>query len=71
VLSQSRSARARQILGEIATGGEPRELRREAVQYLGISGDSESRAVLETIYSQTSDPEVKRMVLESFMIAGD
>lgn len=71
VLSQSRSPRAQQVLADIATGNSHPDLRREAVQYLGMSGDPASRSVLESIYKQSADVEVKRMVLESFMIAGD
>ena len=71
VLAQNGSPAARQILGEIARGQNNPELQRKAVQYLGLFGGEESRKTLEEVYAATSDAQLKRAILRSYMLAGD
>jgi HEAT repeat protein len=70
VLAQSGSPRARQILLDIVRSGTPVELRLEAVEQLGISGDDGDLLALQTIWKDGTF-EVKRKVLEAWMIAGE
>ena len=68
VLSQQNSQEARDILLQTArsTNG---ELRGEAIRSIGISGDAKSLDALQEIY-QAGDAELKRDVLQAWMIAG-
>ena len=72
VLAQSNSAKARDVLVNIAkgNGGTP-DVQMKAIQYLGIHGGPESRAALADIYKSTSDVDVKRRILRAFMVAGE
>ncbi|MGH9160157.1 MAG: HEAT repeat domain-containing protein [Vicinamibacteraceae bacterium] len=70
VLAQSDSAQARDVLARIAKGGNP-DLQTKAIQYLGVHGGTESRAVLADVYRTSSDVDVKRRILQGFMVAGD
>lgn len=71
VLTQSRSPQAREIVGRIAKGGSNPDLQLTAVKYLGLFGGQESRQALADVYASSTDLEVKRAVLHSFMLAGD
>jgi HEAT repeat protein len=70
VLAQSNSPQARDLLAKIAKGGNP-DLQRKAIQYLGVHGGAESRALLADVYRTSSDVDVKRRILRGFMVAGD
>jgi HEAT repeat protein len=69
VLAQSDAPRARQILIDLVRRGTPPELRLKAVEQLGVAGGREDIAALATIWKE-STPEVKRKVLEAWMVAG-
>jgi HEAT repeat protein len=71
VLSQTSSDRATDILTRIAKDGSNRELQARALKYLGIMGGERSRKILEDVYRSSSDLEIKRSVLKSFMVSGD
>ena len=72
VLAQSNSPRAREVLKNLAKGCvDARSAERRAIQYLGINGGRESRAVLAEIYASTTDVDVKRRILRAFMVAGE
>jgi hypothetical protein len=62
VLSQSRSARAREIITNIARTGNP-DLQIRAIRYLGAMGGPENRQLLDEIYRGTTDTAVKRQIL--------
>jgi tetratricopeptide (TPR) repeat protein len=70
VLSQSRQAKAREILANIAKTGNP-DLQLRAIRYLGVMGIAENRQLLDEVYRSSSDPAVKRAILRSFMTSGD
>jgi HEAT repeat protein len=70
VLSQDDSPAARALIARLARGQNP-HLQSKALKYLGMSGDEESKKVLAEVYSASTDVEVKRTILKSFMIAGD
>jgi HEAT repeat protein len=71
VLAQSDSPRAREIVRNLAKGGSTPELQSKAIQYLGVHGGSESRAMLGEVYSASNDVDVKRRILRAFMVAGE
>ncbi len=71
VLSQSKSPKAREIVVSVAKGAGNPDLQAEAIRYLGISRSKENSQVLSDIYKSTQDKEVKRRILESFMVAGE
>ena len=71
VLAQSRSPRAREVLRNYAKGSSTPELQSQAIRYLGVHGGIENRTLLAEVYGTTADVDVKRMILRSFMTAGD
>lgn len=71
VLSQSKSPKSREILISVAKGSSNPDLQREAINYLGITRSKENRQVLAEIYASNADKEVKRRILQAFMMAGD
>jgi len=71
VLSQSGSPKAREIVGRIARGSRNPDLQMKAIRDLGLFGGKESRATLEEIYKSSHDTEVKRAILQSFMVSGE
>jgi HEAT repeat protein len=69
VLSQIDLPEAQTVLLDTARNGSG-ELRLEAIRMVGIGGDSEALAGLTEIYA-SGDIDVKKSVLEAYMIAGD
>jgi HEAT repeat protein len=70
VLSQSQSPRAREVLLRTARSGSSIELRRKAVQTLGIAGDPDDLAALASIAKDTTAPqEVREAVIDAYIIA--
>lgn len=70
VLSQSRAAKAREILAGVAKNGNP-DLQLRAIRYLGSMGIAENRQILDDVYRSSNDQAVKRSILRAFMSAGD
>jgi hypothetical protein len=72
VLAQSSSPDARKVMTDIARGtGSNPDLQRKAIQYLGVAGSAENRQVLADIYQSSTDVDVKRQILRSYMVSGD
>jgi tetratricopeptide (TPR) repeat protein len=71
VLSQSRSAKAREILGNIAKGGGNPDLQMRAIRYLGVMNTPGNDQILEDAYRSSSDEAVKRAIIRSFMVSGN
>src|SRR6185436_14601417 len=71
VLAQMNSAKARDVLITIAKGGSNPDLQMKAVQYLGVHGGRENRAALADIYASSTDVDLKKRILNAFMVAGD
>ncbi len=70
VLAQSGTPEASQILVRIAEGNANPELQTKAVKYLGLFGGSRGVDALGQVYASSSDEDVKRAILQSFMLAG-
>jgi hypothetical protein len=71
VLSQSRSTRARDILGTVAKGGTNPDLQLKAIRYLGVMNSPGNDQILEDAYRSSSDEAVKRAIIRSFMVSGN
>ena len=70
VLAQSNSPRAREVLRNYAKGSSTPDLQSQAIRYLGVHGGAEAQAVLGEVYAATTDVDVKRRILRSFMTSG-
>ena len=71
VLSQSKSARAREILANIAKGNGNPDLQMRAIRYLGVMNGPGNDQILEDAYRSSSDEAVKRAIIRSFMVSGN
>ena len=71
VLSQSRSARARDVMLTTAKNNANPEQQRTAIRYLGMMGGAEDREVLAGIYRAATDTGVKRAILQSYLMSGN
>lgn len=71
VLSQSGAPDARAILVRTAKGDAHPGLQRKAIQYLGIMGGGASDDALAQVYAASTAHDVKRAVLQAFMVSGE
>ena len=72
VLAQSSEPRAREILMNLAKGGGNPDLQRSAIGYLASRGRARvTSAELKEIYDATSDPEIKRAVINAWGTMGE
>jgi len=71
VLSQSKSPKALDMLVSMAKGSANPDLQREALNYLCITGAKQNQQVLSDIYAATAEKEIKRRILQAYMMAGD
>lgn len=70
VLSQSQSPKGRQALLDVARGSSSPDLQLEALRYLGMFGGAESLRVLSEIYGSSKDVDIRRRILETYMVGG-
>jgi tetratricopeptide (TPR) repeat protein len=70
VLTQSPLPEARKLLSDMARGASNPELQAQAIKYMGMMGNDDSRKELVSIYQSTGDKNVKRAILKSLMISG-
>jgi hypothetical protein len=71
VLSQSSAPEARALVADIARGRAHPDLQTRAIQNLGLFGGAENRQALADIYAGSQDVEVKKAVLQAFMVSGE
>lgn len=71
ILSQSGTPRAMEILATYAKGEADPELQRTSVEYLGLYGGTENGHLLEQIYISSPNMDVRRKILEAYMLSGD
>ncbi|MBI3401419.1 MAG: HEAT repeat domain-containing protein [Acidobacteria bacterium] len=71
VLSQSKSARARDIISGVAKGNANPDLQLKAIRYIGMMGGSDNKQLLADVYRGANDSAVKKAILRSYMQAGD
>ena len=67
VLAQSDDPKAQPIIQAIARGQANPDLQRKAIEMIGINGHRDSIATLVDIYNKSTDPSVKRAVLQAFL----
>lgn len=70
VLSQIDDPQASAQILQIARSGEP-VLRDRAIRMLGMSGGEAARQALQTLYRDSADMQVRRSVLQAWMISAD
>jgi len=71
VLAQSSDPRARKLLAETAKDAAHPDVQAKAIQYLGVHGGNENRALLAEVYQSSTDVSVKKRVLRAWMVAGE
>ncbi len=69
VLSQSRSARAREVILNTAKNNGNPDMQRSAIRYLGMMGGGGDD--LNGIYRGATDSSVKRSILQSYFMSGN
>lgn len=70
VLSQSSSPKSKEILTRLAKNNADPTMQKSAIHNLGIGG-KRNGALLEEVYKSASSAEVKKQILQSYMIMGD
>jgi TolA-binding protein len=65
VIAESNTPKAQQMLEQIARGGNP-DLQVRAVQFMSEKRNPNTPKILLEIYTSTSDPAVKRAILDAF-----
>jgi len=71
VLAQMSDPRARKLLADAAKDDAHPELQSKAIQYLGVHGGSENRALLAEVYQTSANVSVKKRVLQAWMVSGE
>jgi hypothetical protein len=71
VLAQSHSPEAERLIGQIAQGQSGQELQIRAIRTIAAAQGRNAAGMLEGIYQHTSSAEVKRVILQSYLITGD
>jgi hypothetical protein len=70
VLAQSKSPRAKDLLLTVAKGSGNPDLQLDALQYLGMFGGAQNLQALGQIYAGSKDADVRRRILQTYMMAG-
>jgi len=70
VLAQDQSAPAQALLGQIATGERNPALQRKAIEMLAVGRGKQSAETLAAIYRQSTNDEVKKAILHTYLIIG-
>lgn len=71
VLAQNRSPEAETLIGQIAQGQSGPALQIKAIRMLAIGRGKSADDTLASIYQHSSDTEVKRAILRSYLMTGD
>ena len=72
VLMQSGSDKAADVLLSVAKDNKDPDLQTRAIRYLGMSGNNlRSRAALKEIYTNATDPSIKKAVFQGWLMSGD
>ncbi len=71
VLAQMSDPGARTLLAGTAKDAAHPELQSRAIQYLGVHGGRDNRALLSEVYQSSADAGVKKRVLQAWMISGE
>jgi HEAT repeat protein len=71
VLAQLSDPRARKVLTDAAKDDAHPEVQSKAIQYLGVHGGTENRALLAEVYQASTNVSVKKRVLQAWMVSGE
>ena len=71
VLAQSRSPQAQALISQIAQGQSGPALQIKAIRMLAAAQGKDAGDTLASIYQHSSDPQVKRVILQSYLMTGD
>lgn len=71
VLAQNRSPQADALISQFAQGQSGSALQMKAIRMLAISRGKGADDTLASIYQHSSDTQVKRAILQSYLITGD
>jgi hypothetical protein len=71
VLAQSASPRAEALINQIAQGQSGHALQIKAIRMLAAGQGKRANDSLASIYQHSSDTEVKRVILQSYLVTGD
>jgi HEAT repeat protein len=71
VLAQSGSPQAREVIARAARNDSDPDLQRKAVQDLGLFGGDWGRETLAQIYASSKNTDLKKHILQGFMVSGD
>ena len=70
VLVQNPNPQAAKLLADMARGTTDPGLQTKAIRYIGMMGGESSRKELQSVYTSSNSEQVKRAILQSFMISG-
>ena len=70
VLVQNPSPDARKMIDDMARGTSHTDLQLKAIRYMGMMGGKDTSAELASIYKASSSQDVKKAILQSFMVSG-
>ena len=70
VLAQDQSPQAQALLGQIASGERDPALQREAIEMLAVGRGKQSAETLAAIYRQSTNDEVKKAILQTYLVIG-
>jgi hypothetical protein len=70
VLAQDQSPQAQALLGQVARGERNPALQRKAIEMLAITRGKQSADTLAAIYRESTNDEVKKAVLHTYLIIG-
>ena len=71
VLAESHSPQAEALVGQIARGQSGQELQIKAIRMLAAANGKKADEVLDSIYQQNPNAQVKRAILQSYLVTGD
>jgi len=71
VLAESHSPQADSLIGQIAQGQSGTPLQIKAIRMLAVAKGKGANDTLASIYQKSSDAQVKRAILQSYLITGD
>jgi len=69
VLSQRGGTEAQDLIREIARGNQYPKLRKAAIQNLGIFRDAASLKILDEVYAESQDKNIKEAIIHSLIVA--
>ncbi len=70
VLAQDQSPQAQALLGQVASGERNPALQRKAIEMLAVARGKQSAETLAAIYRQSTNDEVKKAILHTYLIIG-